>query len=500
MRKLFWLVVCVCLSTTFVSAQATPHFASKGCELPGLIGYRAECGTLTIPEDYANPASHLIELPVLVIRSRSTTPKPDPVVYLAGGPGGSTIANAVSLFRQWFTPFAATRDVIFFDQRGTGYAAPALYCTEITDYIRGKLVKYLTPAEETQASIDLVQTCHQRLASSVDTSAYTSAASAQDVQALRQALGYAEWNLIGVSYGARLALTTLRDAPDGIRSVILDSVYAPQFNLYTELLPNSERALSELFAACEADTACNKAYPRLATVFWDLYERLNARPVEVNVNAQWGSFTLTLTGDRLYDWVFNWLYGRDDIEFVPQRLYALYEGDYNDATLLRSGIEQEIESAYIATGVYYAVQCSEEIRFTTPAEIGALPAAYPRLTSYIDRNAAFNARHFDLCSTWHTRTLDPRENEPVRSPIPALLLGGQFDPITPPHWAEATAALLENSYVYTVPGVGHGVLRSSECSLEMSLVFLDDPLQEPDTGCIANAPALQFKIPQTVSQ
>src|SRR6185503_15624183 len=95
----------------------------------------------------------------------------------------------------------------------------------------------------------------------VDPASATSAENAADVNDLRLALGYDQWNLYGVSYGTRLALTVVRDYPQSVRSVILDSVYPLQVNLYTDLPENFDRALKVLFETCAADADCSSTYP-----------------------------------------------------------------------------------------------------------------------------------------------------------------------------------------------------------------------------------------------
>src|SRR5690606_31721661 len=110
--------------------------------------------------------------------------------------------------------------------------------------------------------------CHERLAAEgVDFSAYHSVASAHDLEALRQALGHAEWNLYGQSYGVRLALTAMRETPDGIRSVVLDSAYPLEVNLYEAAPGNAARAMDALFAACAQDAGCAERFPQLEQTF-----------------------------------------------------------------------------------------------------------------------------------------------------------------------------------------------------------------------------------------
>src|SRR5262249_11696499 len=155
------------------------------------------------------------------------------------------------LFDQGLSAVLAHRDFIFFDQRGTGYSQPELTCPERDALAPTLLAGALSDEQSTQAIVDAFQRCRDRLGvQGVDLAAYNSAASAADVNDLRLALGYSQLNLYGDSYGTRLALTVMRDFPQAVRSVVLDSTYPLEVNLYTALAPNAERAFNALFDAC----------------------------------------------------------------------------------------------------------------------------------------------------------------------------------------------------------------------------------------------------------
>lgn len=491
------LLLCLLLA---VPAYAQPGYDSARCYPTGFAAYTVECGSLSVPEDWQNPDGRTIQLAAMVIRSQSATPAPDPLVYLIGGPGGPLLIQAKTIFFKVFAPFAEDRDIIFLDQRGVGHSSPALYCTEIYGMMETQLRGELSPEEERAMALEALQACQTRLAAQqIDTNHYTSAAIVQDLQALRQALGYETWNLLGISYGTRLALTALRDTPAGIRSVILDSVYPPQRNLYAEFLTNSQQAMQRLFAACAADAACNSAYPDLENTFWTLYDQFQTNAPKIPVNSpDIGRFDLPLTGNRLYDAVFNWLYDVDTIPLIPYRVAALAAGNF-DVDIIHAILRDEISTVSIYMGMYYAVQCGEEVRFTSPETLEALPEQFPRLATYIARALTLTPDILTLCAAWSTAPLNPIENEAVSSDIPALVLAGQFDPITPPAWAEEVAATLANSFYYEMPGVGHGVTRSTSCGIKIALAFLANPTVEPDTACIAAQSPPPFYVPASIS-
>ena len=249
------------------------------CDVEVPDGVEIDCGTLTVPADRADPDAGTVRLAFGVVRTDADDPAEAPVVYLSGGPGQGTLESVPQGFDQLYAPLAGSRDVVLLDQRGTGLSEPSLACDEYTSWSRSTLGSDL-PAEELEAqAVQALEECRQRLVDDgVDLADYDSAASAADVDDLREALGHDEWDLYGISYGTRLAQTAMRDHPDGIRSVVLDAAYPVDADLYAETPGNAVRAMDALFAACAADPWCATAYPDLGQRFWALVAELDATP------------------------------------------------------------------------------------------------------------------------------------------------------------------------------------------------------------------------------
>ena len=183
-----------------------------------------ECGYLTVAEDCqaSSPTDRgALQLAVGVFKADHPSAGAAPLLYLDGGPGGPALDDVVALWRL-FAPLAVDRDLVVFDQRGTGHSKPALMCDDIM---------VATDAGES----DFVTACRNDLAAKVvSLSHFDSASSATDINDLRIALGYPAWDLFGISYGTRLALTVLRDYPDSVRSIVIDSVLPPQVDALAE--------------------------------------------------------------------------------------------------------------------------------------------------------------------------------------------------------------------------------------------------------------------------
>jgi pimeloyl-ACP methyl ester carboxylesterase len=463
------------------------------------FGKTVECGYLTIPEDHSQLGGPTIRLYVAIFKSQSINPAPDPVVYLAGGPGSKAIESVSLTFNERFAPFLVGRDLIVFDQRGTGCSEPALDCPEVVELAYEVLPLDLTPEESTALSTEAICSCRDRLVSEgVNLTAYSSAESAADLNDLRLALGYEEWNLYGLSYGTKLALTAMRDYPEGIRSVILDSTYPLQVNSYVEVPANFDRALSVFFDSCANDPACSKAYPDLEAVFWELVGQLNASPVTFPVTQPLSgeTYDVLMDGDSLIGFIHGSLYATEIIPFLPKVIYDARDGSYDIIALLLGSFLADTE--FISHGMHYSVQYSEELSFSTPEELAAACDDYPALQDYYYELCNTDQGVYAIAQVWGAGGADTIENEPVTSDIPTLILAGEYDPVTPPAWGQMVAADLANSYYLEFPGVGHGVALSGEwCPMDVALAFLDDPTALPDHLYVASMSGPVFFTPET---
>lgn len=432
-RKSFWLLTLLLILSipATISAQQAA-FEESDCPFDEPSNVTIDCGYLTVPENYDEPDGTQIRLAVAIARHPSGNPEPDPIIYLEGGPGGSPLEYLYLTFANQFEPlFEANRDIIIIDQRGIGHSEPALDCPEV-QALNIELFDYELDGETLSQDdvdtllLDAFIACGEDLSIENDLSAYNSASNAADIESLRLALDYEQINLWGISYGTRLALTMMRDYPDAIRSVIIDSVYSPDVNLYTGMPENAARAFDMLFESCAADEACNETYPNLREVFFDTVAELNENPVRVNApNPFTGEIyeDVVLNGDGLIGLIFQLLYDSDSLAVLPQLIYQADEGDFTlYGIVLGSFISQQ---GVISNGMHFAVQCQEEVSFTEHGEIDEAWADYPEYNGLADDDNEL----FDLCAAF-SGTSPAIENEAVVSDIPTLVTAGQFDPIT----------------------------------------------------------------------
>lgn len=497
MRK--WIVftlLAAALALAFpVAAQdVVPRFEEDDCPFTIPSGEDPRCGYLVVPENRADPNSGTIRLAVAIFKADNPNPQPDPVIYLEGGPGGSTLKTIQIGFGSTLAPFNADRDVIAFDQRGVGLSQPALDCPETAELAYDTLDEHLSVDEDVNMFADAVRACGARLTGEgVNLQAYNTAESAADVNDLRQVLGYDQLNLFGISYGTRLALTIMRDFPQAVRSAIIDSVVPLQASGFGPA-NTAQRALSELFSACENDAACAEMYPNLEAVFYETVDELNTAPVTITIPnlRTGGSIDALVTGDDFVGLVFQAMYIDTMIQDLPDYIYTAAKGDVSPfSTVL---LLQLYQLDFISYGMYYAVNCNEEYPFDTVETIQSTLDSVPEGLVGFARLGMIDPEQLQVCRDLGTRTPDVIENQPVISDIPTLVMSGQFDPITPPDYGQQAAATLSSSFFYEFPGLTHGVVPADRCPTQMALAFLDDPTTAPDASCIASLPAPEFVI------
>ncbi len=451
-----------------------------------------KCGVLIVPENRESENGKTIQIRVAVIKSQNPAPALDPVVYLPGGPGSSGFDEVLHNLSA-FNEIRAERDLIVVDLRGTGYSKPALACPEYEKAFFDTVddLPYLKTQEELNQAFLKCQTRLQQ--AQIDIGAYNNLASAQDIENLRLALGYDRWNLLGVSYGTRTALTILREYPQGVRSAILDSTIPPQVEPFAGWVFSLERSFKTLFTNCAADDSCRQAYPNLEADFYRLVEQLDAQPVTVRSYAYSGSgYDVAVDGDTLINLVFLMYYYTSEISKIPNLIEKTLAGD--KVELGRALLYYLMTPYFTDYGAYYSVICTDEAAFTNYAEVQKEAAsAQPRL----GRVGLNNSRlALDLCENWKHNKPPMAENRPVKSAVPTLILAGEYDPVTPPDWGRQTAATLKNAHFYLFTGLTHGVFYSNEesngCVSRLVTSFLEQPTSDLQDGCVAELPALKF--------
>lgn len=449
------------------------------------LGPEFSCGFLVVPESRERPEGRTIKIAVARAIAKSPTPDPDPLVYLTGGPGGSGLILGNELVAMGLN---RDRDLIVVDQRGTQNSQPALTCPEIDEFNSTAMGLSVQASATRDKDLAAVRSCRDRLAGEgINLSAFNTTENAADIAELRTALGIAEWNVYGVSYGSDLALQLLRDHPDGIRSIVVDSLVPPQVNMVEQMWPSAAEGFAALFDACAAQPVCARAYPGLADEFTATVNRLAEEPVAIDLPGGGGAPAqrVVIDGYTMANLVAATTLNTSKIPALPQIIHALAIGDH--ATLVADLLAPSDgpPAGVVGYGLTYGVFCREGAAFTdTPAILAGARRVLPALPAEVLSLVPQVPRIIDECAVWDVGRADAAVRAPVRSEVPALLLTGTLDSVTPPSQADLAAEGFPNGRVVRIAGSGHNALSSSPCAQQITLDFLNDPTGY-DVGCAA---------------
>ena len=439
----------------FVEAARCPwDLAAEGAPPAGRT---VRCGFVLVPEERTNPGGPTLRLAVLVAQ-RHPRPASDAIITLQGGPGNTSAVGDL-------TPFlGAGRDVIVFDQRGVGKSVPALNCAPVGNR------DPLTAAHDDQA---LLAGCRDRLVrQGVRLDGYTIREDAADVDAIRQALGYRQLDLYGLSYGTELALAVMRGFPRTVRSAVLDSVLPAQTDVVADIPANMQRALQQVFGACAADAWCRRTFPDLRDAFSQLVASLDARPAAIHT----GAGILHLGGAQLVRLLYGLLLSSP--QQAPAVIYGVKHRDYGPLT--RAIDAEAAPSDATAWVMSWSIVCSDG-NFGTHARVrDRSRSLWPELRGIVAGAQAV----VTLCQGWPVRKAAAASVGPVTSAIPTLVLEGRLDAITPPAYGRAAARTLAHSFYLEFPDRGH-IVRGDACSYAIIAAFLARPAARPGSRCLA---------------
>lgn len=433
------------------------------CELKAphsSAGVPAFCTKFPVPENREDPKSRTIDLKVAIVKSDSAVPDKDMVVYLAGGPGQSATETFPQLANA-FEPLQKHHDILVLDQRGTG-GSHALSCPEVE---KAQKKQQDLPFDAARVKAEIAQ-CLVEVEKNADPRFYTTTIAIADLEAVRQALGAPKFDLIGISYGTRMAQQYATAHPDAVGSIVLDSVAPNTLILGETFASDLARALKLQSDACAATPSCKQAFGDWRKTLLDLHAQLEAKPV-VNVTFRDPRtnqpVTRNVTGDTLAGLVHLFAYNAEASALLPLDVAQAAQGDFVPL-LGQTQIGEGDLSGNMNGGMQLSVMCAEDAPFLTPRpeDAGTLLGTRP-----IERIQA-------ACSVWPRGALPKDFHQPFKSSIPTLILSGERDPVTPPRFAEEVLKGLSNGRVLTLQGMGHGELMIG-CMPKLVQQFIDDP-------------------------
>lgn len=464
-------------ATAATAATVIPRFEPGDCAAPVTLGLRHHCGWLVVLEDRTEPDGRLVRLPVVIFEARTSDPRPDPVIYLAGGGGVNQMAM-MSLYSDFVSAVVSERDFIMYNQRGAPLTDPELECAGFEDVLWELAERHPSIEERNRRLFEFWSECRSDLVGrGVDLNMYSTSANAADADDLRIALGYEQANYYGTSYGTRIGLVLLRDRSDGVRSIILDSVYPPDADYYTTYASHVAGALTTLFDECSSQPACVDRYGDLERLFTETVDRLDSEPQIIT----YSNGRVVVDGMMFIDVLYALLQSTPGRQEAPSFIEAASKGDLDPFRPVYPALFEYPGSM----AVYYSFQCREEVPKYPFDDVVAEAAGVPAQIS--DYGVQFFAAlDYVVCEVWDVQPSGAGEIAPVESDVPALVLAGAVDPITPAQWGRSAAGHLSNGWFYEIPRQAHGTMRTSACAREVALTFLEDPSAKPDAACIVN--------------
>jgi pimeloyl-ACP methyl ester carboxylesterase len=429
----------------------------------------AWCASFPVPENRDDPHSRIIHLKLALLRSSAQVADKDMLVFLAGGPGQAATDSA-STIASVLQPLRAHRDVLLLDQRGTG-GSNALDCKD-ADQIGAQSDEDSVDADKMRAA---AAACLKQISPRADPRYYTTTIATQDLEDVRKALGSPTLDLVGVSYGTRMAQQYLMHYPDAVRSVVLDSTVPNSLALGESFAETLDEALKLQFARCTAEPACKQRFGDPYQTLYQLRDALRANPHQVSFRdpETYKAVKRVLNENALASVVRLFAYTPPTAALLPMSIDAAAHGDVGPL-LGQAKILSGDLADLMGSGMQYSVICSEDADLLTPR-----PQDEQTIlgTQMIDALKA-------VCSVWPKGTRPADFHQPLKTDKPVLLLAGQYDPVTPPRYAEEVAKGLPNARVLVLKGQAHSVMAAG-CTPKLIKKFVEqlDP-KSLDASCL----------------
>lgn len=431
----------------------------------------AQCATVVVPENPADPEGRSIELALAWIPVEGDA-EPDPVFMIAGGPGQSA-RDSYPMVEPAFGNVARSRHILLLDQRGAGESHP-LFCESPDAEDAGLGFDDFSP----ERARELAETCRDELEQKADLRFYSTAEAVFDLDFVRRAIGAAQVNLVGVSYGTRVAQLYAKTYPQHVRTLVLDGVVPMSLALGAEHATNLQSALDAQFARCRDTPACAEALGDPRARLDKVAARLRAgdlEPVRYRdpTSGEWREETPTY--DHFAGVLRMYAYQPLSAALLPLIVHQADEGDYA-ALLAMARMMMRDFAGQIAAGMHNSVICTEDAD-----DLDARLDAAAADTLLGDDFTAFLQA---TCSVWPRGERPDDFRAPLAGDLPVLLISGEFDPVTPPRYGEAVAAHLANARHLVLREQGHSLVTAG-CMPELLAQFIEgaDPAAL-DAACL----------------
>jgi pimeloyl-ACP methyl ester carboxylesterase len=442
----------------------------------------ARCGTYEVWENREAKSGRRIPLNVIVLPATNQPARPDPLVFLQGGPGDAPSFNT-RFYNGVFASVRTTRDLVLIDLRGTGQSA-ALTCPELVQRDSASTFddQLLNPGA--------VRACRTRLEQRADLRQYTTAIAADDLDEVLGALRYTQVNFYGTSYGTRVAQSFMARHPSRVRTVTLKGVVPQSMAMPASHARSGEEAWQGLVSRCARDAACAKAYPTMAADLESILMRLErSAPTLTLPENKTRPFTrITVTRGLFGEAFRNVLYSPESAAGAPKLVHRLAKGE-DEAGLAETALAGRtiLGGERLAAGFFLSVTCTEDVPF--------VPRDWGSLTSRTFGGDYRLRQQSSACAEWPRGATPPEHRQPIKSAIPTLLISGEFDPVTPPAFGDEVLRTLSRGRHVVVRNNGHPLGSAASCIGGMMAQLIDaGTVAAVQPACAEAVPPVPFAV------
>ena len=439
-------------------------------------GGQVSLGTFKVFENRETQEGRMIELKVAVLHATGGNPRPDPLFFLAGGPGQA----AADMWRSFAdSRYRVKRDIVLVNQRGTGGDNFLQVDLGSDDDLQGYLDSAfrIEPYKEALARLQ---------DEGFDLTQYSTFNAADDLNEVRIALGCDKINLMVGSYGTRASLVYMKRHPETVRGAILNGVapiafHNPLFHAY-----GAHRAMKMVLDECAADPDCSTAFPNVREELAAVLERLEEAPADafVQLRESPDRVPVKVSRNTFAETLRMMMYSALNSRSVPLFIHQAFEGNF-DAIAAQALRRNRSLLTGLAMAMLHCVVCAEDIDLIDPAEIEA-ETGYTYFGDFRVR------QQMAICDFWPRSQLPSGFGDPVSVEVPVLLLSGTIDAVTPPRWGEEAAGHLPNSLHVVAPGA-HGV--GGDCIRSIIDTFMNTgSVAGIDTSCVKDMRLAPFEL------
>jgi pimeloyl-ACP methyl ester carboxylesterase len=469
------------------SALSTPRFESADCGFHDVDATWArqngiECGWLHVPETRGKSDSRTLKLWTAIARADEPSAQP-PLLYLHGGPGLATVDYFFPYFPKSKTwpALRVDRDLIYLDQRGTGRSEPT-FCPELKTELEALRKQALPAAIDMQRTRAAFSACRSKLGpAGFAIASLNTSATVEDAEDLRRALKIKQWSVYGVSYGTLVALDYLRRHPASIHAAVLDSVYPPNSMHGHEQMTATALGYAAVQRACDRQPDCKARFPDIVGSLTVATQRLDTAPLAATDGGR-------IKGARLRGALWNMLVTSDTVPWVPLAIDRAAAGDQASIRGVVSLFGGFDGFGDYSPGQALAVNCHDVGVGRKATSVRLAQQRYPWLA---DADAIPEADDV-LCTAWQPEEASMAFLAPVRSNVPTLLYGGEFDPATPFEDAVLASRHLARATVVEVAGASHATMGRDDCTRAIARSFLRNPTLQPNLACLARREPVVF--------